>query len=92
MGKTTWLLLHKIPDWRWGFEGDTTFWYPSMRLFRQAERGDWDEVMKRVAEALQDHFGNDSVPTNQAGALQPAIKLKPNQEVLAPISLGELID
>ena len=32
------------------------------------------------------------MPTNPAGALQPAIKPKPNQEVLAPISLGELID
>ena len=59
MGKTTWLLLHKVPEWRWGLEGDTTFWYPSMRLFRQTERGNWDEVMERVAEALQDHFGGN---------------------------------
>jgi len=56
MGKTTWLLLHKVPDWRWGLEGDTTFWYPSMRLFRQRERGNWNEVMERVAEQLQKHF------------------------------------
>ena len=56
MGKTTWLLLHKVPDWRWGLEGDTTFWYPSMRLFRQRERGNWNEVMERVAEALQEHL------------------------------------
>ncbi len=56
LGKTTWLLLHKVPDWRWGLEGDTTFWYPSMRLFRQKERGNWDEVMTRVAEALYQHF------------------------------------
>ena len=56
MGKTTWLLLHKVPDWRWGLEGDTTFWYPSMRLFRQRERGNWNEVLQRVAEALQEHF------------------------------------
>ena len=40
MGKTTWLLLHKVPDWRWGLEGNTTFWYPSLRLFRQRQRGD----------------------------------------------------
>ncbi len=57
MGKTTWLLLHKVPDWRWGLKGDTTFWYPSMRMFRQRERGNWDEVMERVAQALQEHFG-----------------------------------
>jgi tetratricopeptide (TPR) repeat protein len=56
MGKTTWLLLQKIPDWRWGLEGDTTFWYPSMRLFRQRERGNWDEPIRRVVQALQEEF------------------------------------
>ena len=92
MGKTTWLLLKKVPDWRWGLEGDTTFWYPSMRLFRQRERGNWDEVMERVAEALQEHFGGSSTPTQPAPAPQPAIKPEPIQDILAPISLGELID
>ena len=59
MGKTTWLLLHKVPDWRWGLEGDRSFWYPSMRLFRQKQRGNWNEVMERVTEALQEHFGSN---------------------------------
>jgi ADP-heptose:LPS heptosyltransferase len=63
MGKTTWLLLHKIPDWRWGLEGDTSFWYPYMRLFRQSERGNWDEVMERVAAELQKQFGGASANT-----------------------------
>ena len=56
MGKVTWLLLKKVPEWRWGLEGDTTFWYPSMRLFRQIEPGNWNELMKRVAEALEKHL------------------------------------
>ena len=92
MGKTTWLMLKKVPEWRWGLEGDTTFWYPSMRLFRQRERGDWNEVMERVAEALQKHFGNGSVPTQPAAVPQPSIKPEPIQDIQAPISLGELID
>ena len=92
MGKTTWLLLKKVPEWRWGLEGDTTFWYPSMRLFRQTERGNWDEVMELVAEALQKHFGSNSTPAEPAPAAQPAIKPEPIQDILAPISLGELID
>ncbi len=92
MGKTTWLLLKKVPEWRWGLEGDTTFWYPSMRLFRQRERGNWDEVMERVAVALQEHFGNGSVPSQPAKDPQSALKPKPIQDILAPISLGELID
>lgn len=56
MGKPIWLLLQKIPDWRWGLVGDTTFWYSSMRIFRQKERGDWQEVMERVAQELPRHF------------------------------------
>ncbi|HBH73456.1 MAG TPA: hypothetical protein DDY43_08430, partial [Synechococcales bacterium UBA10510] len=63
MGKTTWLLLEKVPEWRWGLEGDSSFWYPSMRLFRQRERGNWDEVMERVAAELQKQFGGASAIT-----------------------------
>ena len=92
MGKTTWLLLKNIPDWRWGLEGDTTFWYPSMRLFRQQQRGNWDEVLERVVEALQQHFKDSSTPQQALKAHQDAIKPKPLQDILAPISLGELID
>jgi len=61
MGKSTWLLLQNIPDWRWGLEGDSTFWYPTMRLFRQREKGNWDEVIRRIALALQEQFGNTSL-------------------------------
>ena len=93
MGKTTWLLLHKVPDWRWGLEGDTTFWYPSMRLFRQKERGNWNEVMRRVAEALQEHFEGNTGAAQEAPALsEQVIKPEPIQDIFAPISLGELID
>ena len=53
MGKATWLLLQKVPDWRWGLEGESTFWYPTMRLFRQTERGNWDEAIERIKHALK---------------------------------------
>ncbi len=53
LGIPTWLLLTAVPDWRWGLKGEECPWYPSMRLFRQQTRGDWPEVMNRVAEALQ---------------------------------------
>ena len=92
MGKTTWLLLHHIPDWRWGLEGDITFWYPSMRLFRQKERGNWNEVMKRVAESLQEHFENISAISEPTANNQPLIKPAQIKEIHAPISLGELVD
>ena len=92
MGKTTWLLLKQVPEWRWGLEGDSTFWYPSMRLFRQNERGNWNEVLERVAIALQEHFGGSSTLTPPSTNLQSSIQNTPLQAILAPISLGELID
>jgi hypothetical protein len=92
MGKSTWLLLKKIPEWRWGLEGDTTFWYPSMLLFRQDEPGNWNEVMQRVAEKLQRNFG-DSTVTTQPWLTPPQATIENTIEtILAPISLGELVD
>jgi hypothetical protein len=53
LGLPTWILLKRIPDWRWGLEGETTPWYPSMRLFRQKRAGDWAELMGRVKKKLR---------------------------------------
>jgi len=52
----TWLLLTRVPDWRWGLLGTSTPWYPTMRLFRQTECGNWNGVLDRVAAALQVEF------------------------------------
>ncbi|MDR3592043.1 MAG: tetratricopeptide repeat protein [Negativicutes bacterium] len=52
MGKKTWLLLPFKPDWRWGLDREDSPWYPTMRLFRQRQPGDWQEVLERVAAAL----------------------------------------
>ena len=53
IGKKVWLLLKDIPYWTWGLKGESTFWYPSMRLFRQKERQNWQEVMQRVSNELK---------------------------------------
>ena len=53
LGKPVWLLLCQVPDWRWGLDGETTPWYPDMRLFRQTRDGDWAGVITRVVEALE---------------------------------------
>ena len=51
-GKPVWVVLSYVPDWRWMLEGESTPWYPTMQLWRQARTGDWPEVMKRVAQEL----------------------------------------
>jgi hypothetical protein len=52
LGKPVWLLLPAGPDWRWGQQGETTVWYPTMRIFRQPVAGDWGSVVSAVARAL----------------------------------------
>ena len=59
MGKRVWLLLAYLPDWRWMAEGETTPWYPNMRLFRQTSPGDWAGVMRDVKAALEERLARD---------------------------------
>jgi tetratricopeptide (TPR) repeat protein len=53
LGRPVWTLLPWAGDWRWQRERDDSPWYPSMRLFRQPQRGDWETVIQRVAEELR---------------------------------------
>lgn len=52
LGVKVWTMLPTVPDWRWGLEGDSSSWYPTMRLFRQKDRGKWETVIARIAEEL----------------------------------------
>jgi len=52
IGKPVWVLLNFDPDWRWLLKGQTTAWYPTMRLFRQPRPGDWRAVMDEVRGGL----------------------------------------
>lgn len=55
LGQQCWVLLpqHR-PDWRWQTRGETTPWYPTMRLFRQTARSDWASVIDAIRAALLD--------------------------------------
>ena len=55
-GRPTWLALKHVPEWRWGLEGDRTPWYPTLRLFRQKSRGDWNGVFAEMASALRERL------------------------------------
>ncbi|WP_136524498.1 tetratricopeptide repeat protein [Geomonas ferrireducens] len=52
MGVPVWVLLPAACDWRWLMEREDSPWYPTARLFRQKRRGDWGEVLERVAREL----------------------------------------
>jgi len=54
MGKPCWTLLPRLHcDWRWMRERADSPWYPTMRLYRQAEPGDWAPLVARVAGDLR---------------------------------------
>lgn len=53
MGVPVWVVIPTACDWRWMSHREDSPWYPTMRLFRQATAGNWDEVFKRVATAVE---------------------------------------
>lgn len=53
MGKEVWGLIAYSPDWRWMLDREDSLWYPTMRLFRQKEQGDWSGVFEKVGERLR---------------------------------------
>ena len=51
MNKRTWALLPWHSDWRWGAE-EKTIWYPSVRIFRQPSKGDWQSVFSEIKKEI----------------------------------------
>lgn len=52
LGQRCWVLLPKPADWRYGWQGETMPWYPSLRLFRQTRPGDWEMAIGAVTADL----------------------------------------
>ncbi len=54
LGKPTYMMIQWSPDSRWHLQRADTPWYPTMRLFRQPQRGQWRPVIEQVAAKLAD--------------------------------------
>ena len=61
LGRPTWVMLPPFGDWRWGETGETTPWYPQMRLWRRAGGEPWSEVLARVETALREVAARRSI-------------------------------
>jgi ADP-heptose:LPS heptosyltransferase len=62
LGTPTTLLLAYRPDWRWGADGETTRWYPSVRLLRQTRSRGWGDALRTWhMDCLQDFTQKRSV-------------------------------
>jgi tetratricopeptide (TPR) repeat protein len=69
MGRPVFVLVPFAPDWRWTLDGDTTPWYPTVRIFRQPALGDWNTAIARVAAALQNDI---DMPMRAADERRPS--------------------
>jgi hypothetical protein len=67
LGKAVWLMLPSPADWRWLLERSDSPWYPTMQLFRQTTRGDWDGVVRRMKDALTERV--------QAGRIEAEVRM-----------------
>ncbi|HLF98461.1 MAG TPA: tetratricopeptide repeat protein [Methylococcaceae bacterium] len=59
LGKPLWVLVPDSPSWRYLADGETLPWYPSARLFRQAQPGEWNPVLSQVEEKLDRIMGKE---------------------------------
>ncbi|MCP4455350.1 MAG: tetratricopeptide repeat protein [Planctomycetes bacterium] len=66
MGKPTWGLLPRAPDWRWLQERSDSPWYRHVTLFRQTLPEHWDDVMQDVASRLANLTSSKPASTQEA--------------------------
>jgi hypothetical protein len=52
LGLPTFLMLRYGSEWRWQLHRSDSPWYPTLRIYRQTEPGDWDGVVRHIVEDL----------------------------------------
>jgi hypothetical protein len=57
LGKPVWILNRFDTCWRWLAQRTDSPWYPTVRLYRQERRGDWDGVVQKMRHDLEAFAG-----------------------------------
>ncbi len=52
LGRPAWVLVPANAEWRYLEKGESMPWYPSVRLFRQQQAGEWQSVIAAVGAEL----------------------------------------
>jgi len=76
LGVPVWVALPFAAEWRWLLHRDDSPWYPTMRLFRQSEPGNWKPVFERIADQVRKLLA----------------KTTESKSITVEIAPGELID
>ncbi|MFD1558478.1 tetratricopeptide repeat protein [Paraburkholderia silviterrae] len=81
LGKPVWILVPANGEWRWLEKRADSPWYPTARLFRQREVGDWQTALGELCEALTEKpkraGARKSAPKSHVAAQQPAHEATP---------------
>lgn len=90
LGVRTWMLCPFSANWRWTQQGEETFWYNSVRLFRQdTVSNSWSPVIDRIAEALR---GTVATPAPRTDLPMPTPAGTTMSAALAPAATVMLLN
>ncbi len=53
LGIQVWTILPFPAEWRWLQQRNDSPWYSTMRVFRQIEFGNWNDVYEELVRALE---------------------------------------
>ena len=87
LGVPAWVMLNKLPEWRWGHDTETCNWYPTLKLFRQKQALEWESVfhsMETELRATAKNFLHDG-----RAAVQPSHQLVQPIQQLSTTELSE---
>jgi hypothetical protein len=54
LGVRAWIAVQPAPNFRWLLGRNDSPWYPTVRIFRQSQLGNWPEVFARIASELRE--------------------------------------
>ena len=98
LGVPTWCLVPTVPQWRWGISGETTPWYPSVRIIRQSDRTSWAPTLAATVDKLRTYISQINPEADErakspgvVAAAVTAVTEAPNSSVsdlrVPPVSL-----
>lgn len=62
LGKPVWVLVRQGSEWRWMLDRADSPWYPTMRLYRQAKRGEWAPEIAQIKHDLVSYIESRGRP------------------------------
>ena len=76
LGIPCWTFVPKNSQWRYGSEGEDFVWANSVRILRQTERGQWDDLFDKTAEELNALFPRVSKATGKTAQSKRNLRVK----------------